>query len=334
MSTLERPVGGQRVRPRSTARRRKIVGSLGPWELLSTLGEGALTRVYLARPEQANDEAEPAYVVKLLRRQWHDCPAAIDVLRREWHVGRSVSSCHVVPMLSAHLDEPPYYVVQPRLAGVTLDDCMGEGYRPSLAVCLWFARQAAEGLSTIHASCGMTHGDVKPSNIVISPSGHVTLIDLGFARSEQEERAWATRPVLGTPYYVAPEAITSALATDVRSDIYSLGVTLYESLCGQRPFDAGDAATLATLHRSHRPVCLRKQAPDVPKPVASLVHTMISKEPLRRPQGYEELIGELQQLEIRYFADREIRLSPERAAAMSIISTQPCIHPPAGEQLV
>ena len=112
---------------------------------------------------------------------------------------------------------------------------------------LWIIRQTAEALSALDRA-GWMHGDVKPGNLMISPSGHVTLLDLNFARRHGESGAAVDRCILGTFYYIAPELLTSAIRADIRSDIYSLGVVFYEMLAGRRPFEAEDMADLAALH--------------------------------------------------------------------------------------
>jgi serine/threonine-protein kinase len=150
----------------------------------------------------------------------------------------------------------------------------------------------------------MTHGDIKPSNIFLSPQGHVTLIDLGFARATGEPSNAALRPTLCSLAYAAPETVTSALAANVRSDIYSLGMSLYEMLTGQLPYDASDPVRLVEMLRTTNPVCIRQLRPDLPRPVASLVHRMLARQPLRRPQTHGELIEQLVRLEVECFANR------------------------------
>jgi serine/threonine protein kinase len=108
----------------------------------------------------------------------------------------------------------------------------------------------AEALDALHAA-GWMHADVKPSNVFVSSSGHVTLIDLGFARSADERGSIADRPLLGTLNYMAPEVLYSSRGGDIRSDVYSLGVTLFEMLTGRLPFDSQDVAELASQQRAH-----------------------------------------------------------------------------------
>jgi serine/threonine protein kinase len=98
--------------------------------------------------------------------------------------------------------------------------------------------------------------------------------------------------------------VTSTLAADPRADVYSLGVTLYEMLAGRRPFDSDDPGELAMLQRESKPVDLRRHRPEVPEPVATLVTSMLAKDPLRRPDSARELARQLVRLEIDNFALR------------------------------
>ncbi|MGL4514754.1 MAG: serine/threonine-protein kinase [Lacipirellulaceae bacterium] len=298
-----RVVLGQRELGGDPSRRRKAVGRMGPWQLVRVLGEGALTRVYLARPADA-DGAAAAYAVKSLKREWWSEPAAIEAQRREAWVGTRVSHPNLAPVLSSHVAAPPFYVVTPYLAGETAAAMLAAGRRPPMPLGLWIARQGAEALAALHAATGMVHGDVKPANLMVGPDGHTTLIDTGFCQSPEESRSWATRPVVGTLHYMAPERFTSASVADARSDLYSLGVTLYELLVGRPPLDADSPAALLTMHREAKPTCLRTARPNTPKSVASLVHRMLAKDPMRRPATAAEVAGELVRLEIECFGLR------------------------------
>ncbi len=279
------------------------LGQLGPWQLVRQVAEGNLCRVYQARPADGSASRPAAYAVKVLLERWQDDAAAIESLRREAIVGRQVSHAHLISVLAAHVGGPPYFVVMPWLSGSTLADSLAAGQRPSLPVALWLARQTAEALGALHAA-GWMHGDVKPSNMFISTGGHATLLDLGFARRPEETGSVVDRCVAGTFHYIAPEMVTSALRPDIRSDLYSLGVTLYELLTGRLPFTGQSLAELAEQHRQSEPPDIRSLAPQLPLAVSRLVHALMAKEPLRRPQTPEELIERLAVLEIATFAER------------------------------
>jgi serine/threonine protein kinase len=279
----------------------QLVGRLGPWQLVRLLGEGNFTRVYQARPADAPLNQPTAYVVKVLRNEWWRDPQAIEMQRREAWVGSQVSHPNLVPVLSASVGEPPFYIVAPKLDGAPLAQLIIEQEQLPVPMALWLARQVADGLDALLEATGMIHTDVKPANILVSPAGHATLIDFGFVQTPAEASRWATRPLAGTLAYIAPEMVTSALAAGPRSDIYSLGVTLYEMISGRRPWDSDDPGELAMLHRQAKPIDIRALRPDVPDQVAELVHSMLAKDPLRRPGSARELATRLVRLEIDCF---------------------------------
>jgi serine/threonine-protein kinase len=279
----------------------QLVGRLGPWQLVRSLGEGNFTRVYSARPADATPNQPAAYVVKVLRKEWWRDPQAIEMQRREAWVGSKVTHPNLLAVLSASVQEPPFYLVTPKVEGATLTQVITERERLPVPLALWIARQTADALDALLEQAGLIHTDVKPANILVSPTGHTTLIDFGFVQTPAEASHWTTRPLAGTLAYMAPEMVTSTLAAGPRSDIYSLGVTLYEMLTGNRPWDSDDPGELAKLHREAKPTDIRALRPDTPEPVAKLIHSMLAKDPLRRPASARELATRLVRLEIKSF---------------------------------
>lgn len=286
------------------ADRHNAVGRIGPWQLVRLINESELARVYLARPADASSDQAPTYVLKVLRREWWRDAHAIEMQRRAAWIGRKVSHPHLLPVLSANVSQAPFYFVTPNLAGSSLACILEQDKRLPLPVTLWIVRQVAEALAALHQSVHMIHADVKPSNVIVSADGHATLIDFGFAHSSTEALHWSNRPVVGTLSYIAPEAVTSSMVADTSSDLYSLGVTLYEMIVGQLPFDATAPDQLVRLHRESKPTCVRQLVPSLPKPVASLVHRLLAKDPLRRPTSASAVASELMRLEIECFSLR------------------------------
>jgi serine/threonine-protein kinase len=287
----------------------------GAWEVAELLGRGHWCEVLAARP--AHSTGPCLYALKRLLPEWCDNELAVATLRCEAELGRQVSNRHVISILDSSLRAAPFFLVMPRLWGATWAQRLSAGEKTSLPVNLWRARQVAEGLSALHSQ-GYLHGDIKPSNLWISDQSHVTLLDLGFARTQQQAASVHDRCFVGTLLYAAPETLVSAFRPDVRSDIYSLGVTLYEVLAGRLPYEALDAGELINLQRSTQPPPLRVLAPHIPTSVARLVHSMLAHDPIRRPQNPAELIESLLQLEVATFrqhADWEstvVKVAPDK----------------------
>jgi len=285
------------TRHSNIAERLRPLKCVGKWQLTKLAGKGSYTDVYLARPTGCRPNWPADYAVKMLRTQFANDELAIDFLRREVEVCSQVSHQHLVTVLEAHFGDGENYLVMPRLKGVPVGQVMAKTGYISVRQSLWIIRQVAEALDSLHAR-GWLHGDVKPDNIMISEEGHVTLIDLGFALRKSEAMVTELRTARGTLNYVAPETMTSALASDERSDIYSLGITLYELLTGKLPFEGRDAAELIDAHRGKPIPDPRKFNARVPDELVRLLSRMTAKQPSRRPHSIRELLIGLLPLEV------------------------------------
>lgn len=270
---------------------------VGNWQLTQVIGSGSFTDVFLARPLGCRPNWPADYAVKMLRSQFVRDEMALDVLRREVEVASQVSHQHLVAVLEACLDAGDRYIVMPRLKGVTVGQVIAKTGFISARQSLWIVRQVAEALDSLHR-IGWLHGDVKPENIMLSPQGHVTLIDLGFAVRKTEALLTEYRTLRGTLNYLAPETMTSAHGSDERSDLYSLGIALFQMLSGRPPFDAKTASELIDAHRCRPIPDLRQINEHVPDDVVRLVQRMTAKQPVRRPSSARELVRELLPIEV------------------------------------
>jgi eukaryotic-like serine/threonine-protein kinase len=278
------------------------LGQIGPWLLESLVYDGTFTRVYRARASHSNREALGRYALKVLHPQWQDHPMVLARLRYEWIVGRAVAHRRIVSILSAHLHRPPYYIAMPWIDARSVAAHLLRHGQMETPVALWIARQAAESLDALH-NLGYSHGDVNPTNLLFAIDGHVTLIDLGCARRWDDESMFDEQTISGTPVYLAPE-IFAGHPGDPRSDIYSLGITLFEMLAGRPPVSLHDPAEIVEYKLGAALPSVRVFAPHVPSAVAQLVRLLTARDPLRRPQRAREAIQALQRLEIATLAQR------------------------------
>lgn len=250
------------------------------------------------------------YALKLMHCEGDEPPPPL--LERELEVASEVSHPHLVSVLAAQLDRPQF-LVTPWVAGASLRQLIMQGVLPSLPRALWFIRQAAEALAALHAA-GWIHGDVKPENILVDHRSHVTLIDLGLAQRIRVAADAGPHVFLGSPDYAAPELFSTRHGVTPAIDAYSLGVTLFELLTGERPnrtmvpVAAGNEAPPLSISDP------RRLMPQIPQRVARLVRRLLANEPLRRPLPGDDLLSLLREAEIESFSLRQPLVRIDTAA--------------------
>jgi eukaryotic-like serine/threonine-protein kinase len=263
------------------------------YELLRPLGGGPLAAVFEGR----DDATDEPVAVKLLRPECADDPTAVQLLRREARAGLAVRHPHLVRVLDAHVTAPPYFLVMELLQGESLRDRLRRDFRLEPRTAVWVARQAADALAALHRA-GLLHGDVKPENVLLTDAGPAKLIDLGFAHRPGENDALLRRGyVLGTANYLAPELCGPEPAADFRSDLFSLGVTLFEMLTGELPYPPGTLAETMARHDRDEPADLRDHPGQWPPMLPVLVSRLLKRNPADRPHS-PRVVQELIALEI------------------------------------
>lgn len=270
------------------------------WSLDQTLHVGPLFTLHLARPAHCGAPWPADYVLKRVRADAQQPLVARQLLAREVQLSGLVMHPHLTTILASDLDAEPAYLVRPYHAGRSLRQLLEQ--TRSLRICraLWTARQVAEGLAALHQQQWL-HGDIKADNVIVADNGHVTLIDLGFAVRYSEDEPAIEAPLQTSVAYAAPEVLTQTFARSPASDIYSLGVLLYEMLTGRLPFLGSTAQQVAQQHVQQPPGDPRTLAAHLPTHIARLVLRLLSKAPAHRPSA-AELIDKLYYYEIETFA--------------------------------
>ena len=270
------------------------------YELLSCLGGGMMTSVYSARAS----EDEGLCAVKLLRPDWQDHPTAIKLLQREARACFAAQHPHLVKLQHAHVTRPPYYLVMDLLPGESLRRRLRRDYSLEPAEALWIIRQITEALAALHRA-GFVHGDVKPDNIRLVRDGHALLLDLGFAHRPGENAVLHEEGyILGTANYLAPELCGSSPTDDFAGDIFSLGITLFESLTGQLPYPVGSVLETMQRHQARAPSNVRDYQLSLPFGLAESLDRMLALSAQDRPRA-PALVHQLITCEIAALARRK-----------------------------
>ncbi|MBU3664473.1 MAG: serine/threonine protein kinase [Chthoniobacterales bacterium] len=257
------------------------------FELVALIGQGGMGSVY-----KAYDHTLGRMVaLKVLRREMSATDEERAKLEQEARITASVNHPHVVRVYSFGEAHGQFYLAMELVEKGSLDDLMGIQSHVPEAQVLEIGVQIAEGLEAA-AEQGLIHRDVKPGNILFSDAHTAKIVDFGLARVLEEE-AEARGEIWGTPYYIAPERL-SCESEDFRSDIYSLGGTLFHAIAGRPPFEAESASLVALKQIKSQPVSLEAFAPDVAAETAYVINRMLEKNPEDRYPAYSELIEHLE----------------------------------------
>ncbi|MEI6236835.1 MAG: protein kinase, partial [Planctomycetota bacterium] len=253
------------------------VDTLGDFQLIELLGEGENGAVY--RATQLSLDRDVA--VKILNTEIAQDPAAVEHFLSEAYAVARINHPNVVQIYSRGTEHGLHYFAMELLEGGSARDLIADAEDGRLTErrALEITAQAAEGLKAAHAN-GILHRDVKPDNILLSKMGVAKITDLGIAQVVHATADGGT--FWGSPPYVAPETVRGTSPNDPRSDIYSLGATLFELLTGEPPFSADDPAEVLRMHLDEAPRDVRDVRPDVSSRTATLVKLMLAKEPNER----------------------------------------------------
>ena len=256
------------------------------FQLVDMLGHGGMGAVYKAH----DTSLERMVALKLLRKS-SGTAAQIKQLETEAAITASINHPHVVRVFSTGTDHGRFYIAMELVEKGTLDRLIDLQGRVAEAQVLEVGIQIASGLRAAQQA-GLIHRDVKPGNILFSDAHTAKIVDFGLAIFAEDE-AKVRGEIWGTPYYVAPEKLDNK-PEDFRSDIYSLGGTLFHALAGRPPFEAENASLVALKHLKNQAVSLQAFAPHVSSNTAYVINRTLNKDPDQRYQSYDEFIEHLE----------------------------------------
>ena len=273
---------------------------VGRYQIVGTIGAGATSKVVRAFDPMIGRHV----AIKLFSPQLAEGEGRERFIKEARVVGQ-ISHQSIVALHDMGIDEAtstPYLVME-HVEGQPLDRILEKGSVPYPRACAWIA-DIASALHVAHRK-GIIHGDVKPANVLVTEEGRVKLTDFGMARLASRDTK--DTPLLGTPAYWCPEQILGK-PQDARSDIFSLGIVLYEIVTGKRPFDAESLQAICQKVMSATPLPLSQINASLPAGLNELVMSCLEKDPGRRRASAEDLA-----LDLYPFARRRVEAVPSNS---------------------
>lgn len=258
------------------------------YEIIKTIGEGGMANVYLA-----NDTIlERNVAIKVLRGDLSNDEKFIRRFKREALSVSNLSHPNIVEVYDIGEEDGNYYIVMEYIDGKTLKQLLQKRGALTLTEVLDIMSQLTDGLAHAHEAY-IIHRDIKPQNIMIEDNGLVKITDFGIATAINSTQLTQTNSVMGSVHYLPPEQ-ASGKGSTIKSDIYSLGILMYELLSGSVPFKGDTAVEIALKHMKEKMPSIRKQNPTIPQSVENIILKATAKNPKNRYDSVREMYTDLQ----------------------------------------
>lgn len=269
------------------------IGSLfaGRYQVIEELGRGGMGRVY----KVLDREIEETVALKLLRPEIAADEKTIKRFRNELKFARKISHKNVCRMYDLSKEGETHFITMEYVPGENLKSMIRMMGNLSVGKTIFIASQVCEGLAQAH-KLGVVHRDLKPGNIMIDREGNARIMDFGIARSLEAKEITDRGAMIGTPKYMAPEQVEGK-EVDERSDIYALGVILFEMLTGRVPFEGDTALEIALKHKTEAPQEPRRLNSQIPEGLSRTILKCLEKDKDSRYQSAEEVLSELIKIE-------------------------------------
>lgn len=261
-----------------------VPAKLGHFVLLKSLGSGGMGTVFLAEDENLGRKV----AIKVMQRQLGQDPALFETFRNEAQSAARLNHPHVAQIYSFGREKGLPYLAMELVNGNKLDGMIDSGTVLDPAFVLRVGLEIAEGLKAAE-EVGLFHGDIKPDNILFDENMQAKLVDFGIASMASQG---ASSELWGTPYYIAPEKVQKK-KNSARSDIYSLGATLYHAIAGQPPYEGPDAVAVIKARFAGPPPSLESIRPDIEPEVSRIIGRMMYNDLFMRYPNYGSLINDI-----------------------------------------
>ncbi len=277
----------------------------GRYQVIEELAKGGMGRVYKVYDKKINEKI----ALKLIKVETESDQEAIKRFKNELKLARKISHRNVCRMFDLGEEGGSNFITMEFVPGEDLKSSLIRMGPLSAAKAIFIARQVCEGLTEAHG-LGVVHRDLKPQNIMVDRKGNARIMDFGIARSLRAEGITDTGVVIGTAEYMSPEQVEGK-EVDQRSDIYSLGVIMYEMVTGKVPFEGKIALTIALKHTTEKPENPREINDQVPEDLSNVILKCMQKNKERRYQKAGELLSDLDKIE-KDVPTRELALSARK----------------------
>ena len=262
------------------------------FEIVGEIKQGAMGNVYKA----IQTSLGRLVALKVLPAWLARDATYVERFLREARAAAALNHPNIVSVIDVGVDSGVYYMVMEYVEGENLKDMIARRGRLEEKEALKYTLDIAQALEAAHKA-GIVHRDIKPANIIIAEDGTAKLCDLGLAkRQEGDAQLAGARQILGSPQYMAPEQVENSASADIRSDIYSLGVTLFQMLTGRPPYEGRNIYEIMEKQLSEPLPDVRRIVPGVSENVARLIRRMTDKRPERRYQTPTELIKDIKRV--------------------------------------
>ena len=263
----------------------------GRYEIIEELGKGGMGKVYRVEDTKLKQEI----ALKLIKPEIAADRKTIERFRNELKTARNIRHKNICGMYDLGEDRGAHYITMEYVRGEELKNLIRKMGRLSAGQAITITKQVCEGLAEAHRQ-GIVHRDLKPQNVMIDTDGNARIMDFGIARSLEAKGITGAGMMIGTPEYMSPEQVEGK-EVDQRSDIYSLGIILYEMVIGRVPFEGDTPFIIGMKHKSEGPKDPRELNPQIPKNLGQIILRCLEKDKDRRYQSAGEFRSELENTE-------------------------------------